>query len=92
MSIGEQRRCPTCGASPCHQKHKLHRLVDIGKMDSFDVVNPVDGVMCFECGEGFVVYRLEVEDPYFCDLTEQYENVPAFCPFCGAKLERYWKR
>lgn len=78
--------CPMCGAVKSHQKFKPRKVQDFGKLVPIIDTNPVDGVKCPRCGNGFVVSHLECDDTYFADLDEQFEAVANFCPFCGAKV------
>lgn len=78
--------CPRCGAPYRQQKYK-RRIVDLAKLENPDFVNPVDGVICPHCNQGFRVGRLEVEEGFFADLTEEFESVPKYCPYCKTEIE-----
>lgn len=61
-----------------HEGRDLRPLVD--------ETSPADGMVCPECGRGFVVGALEHDGECFEDLDERWEAVAAFCPFCGTDL------
>lgn len=79
--------CPRCGATSCHQKYRPRRKVsDVNRMWLISDTNPVDGVVCPRCGEGFRVSHLEHDETCFTDLTEEFESIPNYCPNCGERL------
>lgn len=56
--------CPTCGATPCHQKWKPRRNVDFSECMRIDDCNPVDAVHCHRCDMVFSVSHFEHDGEY----------------------------
>lgn len=56
--------CPTCGATPCHQKWKPRKTVDANEMVAIGDANPVDAVHCRRCDLVFRVAHFEHDDTY----------------------------
>ena len=79
--------CPTCGATPCHQKWKRSTKTYHADMDLASNMNPVDGFICPRCYEAFRVSRLESEDGFIIDWKNEFECNPNYCPNCGYDLK-----
>lgn len=77
--------CPTCGATPSHQKWKPRKLVYTNEMVAIGDVDPVDAVHCPRCDLVFGVVHYEHDDTYITSWTE-FETVPRYCPWCGEDL------
>lgn len=77
--------CPTCGATPSHQRWKPRKMVDLDDVTSIGDCNPVDAVHCLRCDLVFRVSHFEHDDTYITSWDE-IETVPRFCPWCGRKL------
>ena len=78
--------CPTCGATPCRQKWKPRKTVDVNEMAVIDELNPVDAVHCHKCDLVFCVVHFEHDDTYITSWDE-FETVPRYCPWCGAEVQ-----
>lgn len=77
--------CPTCGATPSHQKWKPRKRVNVNEMVAIGDVNPVDAVHCRRCDLVFRVSHFEHDDTYITSLDE-FETIPRYCPWCGAEV------
>lgn len=92
-SLGGRKRglyahdtCPRCGAVRSHQKYPLRRpMIDMSVMQPIEDLNPVDGVVCKECGMAYRVTKLDVDDGYLIS-EDEFECVPNYCPRCGAEV------
>lgn len=78
--------CPRCGASKCNQRFKPRIVRDLNRLDLAELLNPVDGVICPDCGIGFRVNKLETECDFIVDWETEFEFAPNYCPNCGAKV------
>ena len=78
--------CPTCGATPSHQKWKPRRTVDVSEMAAIVSLNPVDAVHCRRCDLVFSVSHYEHDDTYITSWDE-IETIPRYCPWCGKEIE-----
>lgn len=78
--------CPTCGATPSHQKWKPRRTVDAAEMAAIGSLNPVDAVHCRRCDLVFSVSHYEHDDTYITSWDE-IETIPRYCPWCGKEIE-----
>ena len=78
--------CPTCGATPCHQKWKPRKMVDLGEVTPIADCNPVDAVQCPSCGLVFQVSQFENDGTYIT-CWDEIEFVPRFCPLCGSEVD-----
>lgn len=78
--------CPTCGATPSHQKWKPRRTVDASEMAAIGSLNPVDAVHCRRCDLVFSVSHYEHDDTYITSWDE-IETIPRYCPWCGKEIE-----
>lgn len=54
--------CPTCGATPCHQKWKPRKTVDANEMDVIGDANPVDAVQVIGAEGIFSEYAFPEND------------------------------
>ena len=79
------QRCPRCGAVASAQRYK-QRVTDFDKTDPANTFNPVDAVLCPNCGEAFRVSKLETESGWIVDWQTEFEFAPRFCPNCGGEL------
>ena len=77
--------CPTCGATPSHQKWKPRKMVNLDDYAPISECDPVDAVHCHRCDLVFQVSHFEHDDTYITSWDE-IETVPRFCPWCGRKL------
>lgn len=77
--------CPTCGATPCRQKWKPRKTVDVNEMTVIEELNPVDAVHCSKCDLVFCVTHFEHDDTYITSWDE-FETIPRYCPWCGEEL------
>ena len=81
--------CPRCGANPTYQRWKPRsKPVDISVYEHIDSFNPSDAIMCQNCGMGFQVSRLEMDENFVVDWSVQYDFVPNYCPQCGKPFPR----
>ena len=55
--------CPTCGATPCRQKWKPRKTVDVNEMAVIEELNPVDAVHCHKCDLVFASYTSNTTIP-----------------------------
>lgn len=62
--------CPTCGATPCHQKWKPRKTVNLDDFAPISDCNPVDAVYCRRCGLVFCVSHFEHDDVYITNWDE----------------------
>ena len=77
--------CPTCGATPSHQKWKPRKTVNLDEITAIEDVNPVDAVHCRKCDLVFCVSHFEHDDTYITSWDE-VETIPRYCPWCGAEV------
>lgn len=49
-------------------------------------LDPIDGVKCPKCGQGFVCFRLDGDEESVLDWDFKHEMVPRYCPCCGECL------
>lgn len=77
--------CPTCGATPCRQKWKPRKTVDVSEMTAIRDLNPVDAIHCSKCDLVFCVTHFEHDDTYITSWDE-FETIPRYCPWCGEEL------
>ena len=85
-----ESRCPRCGASPSHQRYNprgSRMVVDLSKLGVSSTLNPVDGVVCPRCGQGFRVVHLETFDDGLLNFKDEFECAPRYCPMCGRRLK-----
>ena len=75
--------CPTCGATPCHQKWKPRKTVDANEMVAIGDANPVDAVHRRRGDLDFREAHFEHDDTYITSWDE-IETIPRYCPWCGA--------
>ena len=68
--------CPTCGATPSHQKWKPRKPV---------YTDQVVAVHCPRCDLVFGVVHYGHDDTYITSWTE-FETTPRYCPWCGEDL------
>ena len=77
--------CPTCGATPSHQKWKPRKMVDLDDYTPISDCNPVDAVHCHKCGLVFRVSHFEHDDTYIT-CWDEIETIPRYCPWCGTEV------
>ena len=83
------KHCPRCGAIASQQRCRLRdpgRVVDMSSLSAAGIMDPVDGVVCPHCGEGFRVVHLETWDGGIVNFKDEFDCVPKFCPMCGRRL------
>lgn len=78
--------CPTCGATPSHQKWGPRRVADLNDYTSIADCDPVDAVHCPKCDLVFRVSHFEHDDTYVTSWDE-IETIPRHCPWCGERLD-----
>lgn len=79
--------CPTCGATPSHQKWKPRKVTDLDDVAIISECNPVDAVHCHRCDLVFRVSHYEHDDTYITNWDE-IETIPRYCPWCGEDLQQ----
>ena len=77
--------CPTCGATPCHQKWKPRKVVNLDDYTPIADCDTVDAAQCPRCGLVFQVSHFENDGVYITDWDE-IETVPRYCQLCGKEL------
>ena len=85
IKFARQCDCPTCGATPSHQKWKPRKLVYTNEVVAIGDVDPVDAVHCPRCDLVFGVVHYEHDDTYITSWTE-FETIPRYCTWCGEDL------
>lgn len=81
------KNCPTCGASPSVQKHKIRGTRDISAWEYVANLNPVDGVECPSCHFCFIVEEFETDgDGMILSDDVMFPIVPDYCPRCGKPI------
>lgn len=79
--------CPTCGATPSHQKWKPRKMTDLDDVAIISECDPVDAVHCPRCDLVFRVSHFEHDDTYITNWDEM-ETIPRYRPWCGEDLQQ----